>query len=561
MHVRISRARPVGALGALVVAASVAAPGALAQEVLDEAACNDLAGATIEADAFGIASGPARVESATMMAATEETARETGASVPAQPDYCQVLGAIAPVGDAPDIRFQVNLPVEWNGKVVQYGGGGFNGVLITGLAPLRDAPPTTPTPLMQGYVTAGTDSGHQNEELPEIQAFALNEEALVNFAHASYKKVRDLTVALAERAYEQEPERYYFFGGSEGGREGLVMAQRYPEYFDGIVSAVPVINWVGLMSAFTQHGQLQLDDGWLSPEAVETIARGVAAACDDLDGLEDGVVNNPEACADVFEIETLLCTEGANVPCLNEAQVEAARAVRQPLEFGSALANGLEAYPAWSFGGENQDNGMSRWMGGQMPPSFPSNPEQSVQWVYGNGMVRYFLAQDPEYDPRQYTIGDFEERALEISELMDGTDPDLSAFAERGGRLILKENMADYAQSPFSTINYHASVVEEMGEEAVTEFVRLYVTPGANHSGRISSVDGEPMPSFVDLLAVLDAWVDEGDAPNEPLTLTLHEETAPYDVLATRPLCTHPEYPHYNGDDPQDAASFECRAP
>ena len=177
-------------------------------------------------------------------------------------EYCRVRGEIAPVDPAaPKIKFQVNLPSAWNSKAVQYGGAGFNGVPVTGLLALRDAPPDVPLPLAQGYATFGTDSGHQIATLPEMQAFALNYEALVNFAHASYKKVRDAAVEVMKRAYGRGPAKLYFVGSSEGGREGLTMAQRYPDAFDGIFSRVPVIHWTGLQHAGLRDGLATIING------------------------------------------------------------------------------------------------------------------------------------------------------------------------------------------------------------------------------------------------------------------------------------------------------------
>jgi hypothetical protein len=169
--------------------------------------CTTLAGRGFAAEVIALPTRGASITAATLVAAASAGRDASGGATPATPEHCRVLGAIAPVDPAaPPIRFQLNLPVTaWNGKAVQYGGGGFNGVLITGLAPLRDAPPSTPTPLAQGYATFGTDSGHQNEALPEIQAFALNNEALTNFAYAAYKKTRDVAVALIRDFYGRPP--------------------------------------------------------------------------------------------------------------------------------------------------------------------------------------------------------------------------------------------------------------------------------------------------------------------------------------------------------------------
>jgi hypothetical protein len=209
----------------------------------------------IPAASIGLPSGGATIETAELVPPSPLSAAQLPfgplpsylAVVPASPEYCKVNGAIAPVDPkAPPIRFQVNLPAEWNGSSMQFGGGGFNGVLINGLGLLPLAPPDRPSPLARGFVTYGTDSGHQNAPGVPLQAFALNDEALTNFAYASYKKVRDVAVVLMQRRYGHGPAKLYFAGFSEGGREGLAMAQRFPGDYDGIISGVPVINWVGI---------------------------------------------------------------------------------------------------------------------------------------------------------------------------------------------------------------------------------------------------------------------------------------------------------------------------
>jgi feruloyl esterase len=284
------RLRLSGAVAAIAAAALVAlcvgptAPGALAQGT---PSCAALAGRSIEPALIGIPSGPARIASAT----AERLPASPGAAAPTVA-YCKVLGEIAPLDPAaPPVRFEVNLPEQWNGKAVQYGGGGFNGVLITGLNPLNDARLDTPVPVARGFATWGTDSGHDNAKLLEIQAFALNAESLENYAFASYKKVRDVAVEIVRVRYGAAPRRIYYSGISEGGREGLTMAQRFPADFDGIVSGVPAINFTGLGIVGSRNGIALMGDGWLSPAKVKTLHKAVLDACDTLDGLADGIIS------------------------------------------------------------------------------------------------------------------------------------------------------------------------------------------------------------------------------------------------------------------------------
>ena len=478
------------------------------------------------------------------------------AIAPALPEHCQVIGAIAPADPkAPRIRFQVNLPTQWNGNSLQYGGGGFNGVLINGLSLTPSARPDRPGPLARGYVTYGTDSGHQNAPGVPLQAFALNDEALVNFAHASYKKVRDVAVDLMKRRYGQAPRKLYFFGSSEGGREGITMAQRYPADFDGIFSRVPVINWVALQVAGTRAGVAQFGEGWLSPDKVKLVHDAVAAACDARDGLADGIVSDYEDCLRVFDVSNLRCTAGPAAGCLTEPQVKAVQALHTPLQLNYTLANGVRGYPAWGRGGENMPGsgpvgGWPSWQTGSAPPTIPPGPSSSRAWLYGSGAIQYFIARDPTYDPRRFNPDEFVGRMRAVSALMDSTNPDLTAFAARGGRLIISEHMADYAQSPYAGIEYYKSVVERMGQSAADGFLRLYVTPGADHMG-IGA------PSAVDMVNVLSDWVEKGTAPGD-LVQSTHELKPPFAATAARPMCRYPAFPRYRGGDAGRAESFEC---
>src|ERR1700680_2437933 len=291
--------------------------------------CADLVNLKILASEIGLPSGGAAITSAQM------------ATVPADPlnpratrDYCKVLGEVQPVDpNAPPVNFEVNLPADWNGKAVQYGGGGSNGVLITGLAPLRDARRETPVPVARGFATRGTGSGHDNKKLPHPRAFALNDESLVNMAHAAYKKTRDVGVRTAQAYYDRPPAKIYFYGGSEGGREALMMAQRFPTDFDGIVSVAPVANYAGGNLMRAKLVQLQREGGWINPAKVKLIQNAVNAACDKLDGLDDGVVSAYEKCLGTFDVGTLRCPNGADTgdTCLSDQQIEADRLVHTVL--------------------------------------------------------------------------------------------------------------------------------------------------------------------------------------------------------------------------------------
>jgi feruloyl esterase len=183
----------------------------------------------------------------------------------------------------------------------------------------------------------------------------------------------------------------------------------------------------------------------------------------------------------------------------------------------------------------------------------PAGPRSSRAWLYGSGAIQYFIAQDPGYDPRRFNPEEFVGRLRQVSALMDATDPDLAAFAARGGKLVITEHMADYAQSPYAGIDYYRSVVERMGRARADEFLRLYVTPGADHVG-------VGAPSSIDMIRVLTGWVERGEVPGD-LVQAAHEAQPPYAIRATRPMCRYPAFPRYRSGDAARADSFECAQP
>jgi Tannase and feruloyl esterase len=528
-------------------------------------ACATLVGG-IAATAIGLPSGAATIRSAQMQDAallrTQDNAPTPAAGViPATPAYCRVQGHIAPLDpSAPNIEFQINLPQIWNGRTVQYGGGGFNGVLINGLSLVPAAPYDQPIPLAKGYVTYGTDSGHQNKPNTPPQVFALNDESLTNFAFASYKKVRDVAVEMTKRYYGQAPAKLYFVGSSEGGREGILIAQKYPNDFDGVFSRVPVLNWMGLQMFGTRSGVSLMGSNWINPNKARLVAKAVVATCDLLDGAADGLISDYEGCLKRFDPTALRCAGGGEGgdQCLSDGQINAVKGLHSPLQYASPLENGVTSYPGYGIGGEGLEGigptgGWISWWSGRSAPTVPAAPSNSITWFYGAGAMQYLIAKDPNYDPSKFTPTSFAERVRYISTIMDVTDPDLSVFHARGGKLIIKEHMADYAQSPYAGINYYKSVVAKLGQAKVNDFVRLFVAPGVDHVGYGG-------PANVDMLELLSNWVEQGRAPGSaaPLVHVEQDPKPPFAVKRARPMCEYPKFPRYRGGDMDVAGSFSC---
>ncbi|MFO1268080.1 MAG: tannase/feruloyl esterase family alpha/beta hydrolase [Rubrivivax sp.] len=534
-----------------------------------KAGCESMRGHEVAAARIvwpGQRSGVATVDTATFvdaspLAVAERAPTPAATITPAMPAHCRLVGRIAPVDPKADpIAFQVNLPLQWNGRSVQFGGGGFNGVLITGLGLVPGARYDAPAPLAQGYVTVGTDSGHHNKPGVSPMAFALNDEMLLNFAYQSYAKVRNVSVELMKRAYGREPEYLYFVGSSEGGREGLTMAQRYPAAFNGIFSRVPVIHWTGLMFSFVRNGAASSGEAWLGPAQVKLVHDAVLAACDAADGVADRVVSNTETCRRTFDVASLMCAGGnAGANCLSAAQVRAVQTLRSPYRFPFALANGLVEYPGWGIGGEDTaasapTGGWRAWWTGNAAPAMPPVPSNGTQWIYGTGALQHFYARDPKADPRQITPESVASRVQAISAVMDSTSPDLGGFHARGHKLIVHEHLSDYAQSPYAGLQYGEAVKRHMGAGRANEFMRVYSAPGVDHVGTGA-------PALTDMLAALSTWVERQEAP---INQVLAEQNAkpPFAITRTRPLCEWPKWTRYKGaGDVNSAASFECANP
>jgi feruloyl esterase len=367
--------------------------------------------------------------------------------------------------------------------------------------------------------------------------------------------------------YGRAPAQTYYFGGSEGGREGLTMAQRFPADYDGIVSIVPVINWTGLFHAFVRNSVPQFGD-WLDASKTALIAKATTDACDALDGLVDGVVNNYLACQSRVNLQVLRCPDGSDAGplCLSDAELALMRGVHSRYPFSFPLANGLTSYPQWLYGHEDSLDGpqalsLVRWLSGTAAPTVPPNAATAgTHWLYGSNWIRYAIARNADFDVQTYRPESFAARVQQTSALMDSTNPDLSAFFARGGKLILRENASDRAQSPLMGIEYHQAVVARVGQAAADRSMRLYVSPSSTHTGNARSVlEKRAVPTMTDLIEDLDRWVSTGTAPADAIVQTSKASLPPFETQSSRPMCRHPGYPHYVGGDRLQASSYACR--
>lgn len=488
-------------------------------------------------------------------------------------DYCRVDGRLEPVDNsdrARPIHFGVAMPANWNGRSIQLGGGGMNGMIpaLAGQGPLSH--------LSDGYVTYGSDSGHGLRE----EEWLLNDEAIRNLGYMQMKKTHDAAMSLIEQAYSRLPTYKYYVGNSQGGREGLTVIQRYPEDYDGVLSTVPIVGFSSLMLApsRTRIEEIPLSR-WVPPTKGNAILTEFMRQCDDLDGLEDGVINHYSACRAIFNVNddsgpdnpwSAIRCPGDEDPdpddssagaCVTPGQIETLHYVFSDFSPGVSLAHGRSEFGMWApttsvadqggFGGLFVD---MRYRGQE-----GASPAAPVYATLGTNGVYGFFMQDLDANPLDFNEAEHGARYAQLSPWLDSTQADLGPYAESGGKLIMIVGTDDTIAASGEQLNYYQSILDTMGQDRVDEFARLYVLPQTGHglSGRAADINGAgeavtpfDLPNQVDRFGLLRAWVEEDEAPQRSVTVTSEDRAWP--------MCSYPAYPHYNGPDPTAASSYSC---
>jgi hypothetical protein len=531
--------------------AAAAAPTPTPQQ-----ACSAIAGLAIPASAIGKPSSGALVQAATLVAA--------GATDNPNGEYCAVKGLVFPAtAGAPAMEFQVNLPSSWNQKALQMGGGGYDGTLVTGLGTYTSQPKGAPNALKQGYVTLGGDGGHKGAVFDGT--FALNDEALLNYGQHSVKKVHDVGMAVIEKRYGAKPKRFYFIGGSQGGHEALDAAARYGADYDGAISNYPAYNLSLLQQSSLYVGKALYENGgagWINDNKRRLLVNAVYAACDPLDGLADGIVGNIAACRSTFNIDTvkatLRCAGGADTgdTCLSDAQITAVGKIAAPFDIGFPVG-GQQVFAHWPLleGGDFQFFGTASAFGfGPVPTAAATPPVDALLYTIGVAHARYFVAKNPLLDALGFDPAAHKARLQELGAITEVTQESLEAFRAKGGKLILTHGTTDGLIPPQNTVDYYQRQVQKFGQAAVDGFMRFYMIPGFDHgAGRYNlGYDG---------LAVLDNWVDKGQAPD--VIASIDNNAADAARARSRPMCRWPAYPRFTGAQGTEnsAASFSCTTP
>lgn len=461
-----------------------------------------------------------------------------GKVIPNLPAFCRVAGVIKPSPDS-NIQFEVWMPSSgWNRKFQGAGNGGFAGSINydqMGAA------------VSHGYATASTDTGHQGTAIDAAWALA-HPEKIVDFAHRAIHQMTVNAKLIVRTFYGVDPARSYFSSCSNGGRQALMEAQRYPEDYDGIIAGAPANYWTHLLAdaVWDLLALLGEKDAYIPASKLPAIQAAALAACDSLDGVKDGVIENPSRCR--FNPSVLQCAGAETDKCLTVPQVVALK----KLYAGGHTSRGDQVFPGYEPGGEAERGGWEPWITG-------TAPERSLMFSFGTQFFKYMLFNNAAWDYHTFDVDrDTKAADQKMAPILNATDPDLSRFNERGGKLILYHGWSDAAIAPRNAIDYYESVLSKMGHKQARGFVRLFMVPGMQHCGGGSGPNsfgqfgvGSGNPES-DIGAALERWVEQGVAPERIIA-------AKSDPPRTRPLCAYPLVAHYRGVGSTDAAAnFTC---
>ena len=429
--------------------------------------------------------------------------------------FCRVAATIGT-----EIRIEVWLPDAWNRRFEGVGNGGLTGAINY---------PALAAGVAGGYATASTDTGHETpDNFFDASWVDGHPGRVVNFGYRAHHLMAETAKNIVAAYYGEPAHHAYYQGCSSGGWEGLTEAQRFPGDYDGIVAGAPAINFVKLQSSGILNEQMSLRDpaSDVPPSKFALIQKAAVKQCDSIDGLKDGLIDDPRKCR--FDPARIACKKGDGPDCLTAAQVARVRANYGPQK----SKGGMTLYPGLAWGA---------------PPGILANI-----FPPGDAMIVRALKTHPGWTPKDFDPDrDIPPMEAELGPILDSMDPDLGAFKADGGKLILYHGWADQLLSPYDTLDYYASVEAKVPH--TDDFLRLFMVPGMAHCA------GGDGPNRFDALSAVVAWVEEGQAPTR---MVAGHVGADMKTDRTRPLCANPMVARYTGKGSIDeAANFVCRKP
>ena len=468
-----------------------------------------------------------------------------GGAIGNLPAFCRVAGVLKPSSDS-EIKFEVWLPSSgWNGKFYGVGNGGFAGsITYAGLA----------ASLRRGFATAATDTGHEAGGVDAKWALG-HHEKVVDFGYRAIHETTETAKAVIAAFYGDPLKKSYFSSCSNGGREALMEAQRYPADYDGIVAGAPANYWTHLLVGAAWGLQAMMSDAasYIPAAKLPAIEAAALAQCDANDGVKDGVIDNPSQCH--FDPSVLACKGTESDSCLTEPQL----ATLKKIYSGPLDSKGRQVFPGYSPGGAPGGNGWGGWITG-------AGAGKSLQSGFGTNFFKYMVFENPDWDVKTFSVDhDMKVADDKTAQMLNATDANLKKFKDRGGKLIVYHGWSDAAIPPQNAIDYYKSVVAKMGAKQVDAFVRLYMVPGMQHCGggpgpnsfgQTSEVDGDAQH---DVNRAVEQWVESGVAPKQIIATKYKGASAASGVERTRPLCPYPQVAQWNGSgSTDDAANFTC---
>lgn len=460
------------------------------------------------------------------------------------PAYCRVEGYVAPT-----IGFEIRIPQGiWNGKLLMQGCGGFCGTTAM-IAQCDDA-------VARGYACVSTDLGHKSTPIDAKWAYN-NPQGEIDFYYRATHATAQAAKAIVATAMGADIERSYFRGCSTGGRQGLISAQRFPADFDGIIAAAPagVSPGGGLHLIWSALANLDENGEQILPASkVPLLHSAVVQACDGLDGLEDGLIDDPRACS--FDPADMQCRRRPGDDCFTGPEVAAIRNVYR----GAADSDGNALYRAVPMFGSELN-----WVPAYISP----NEQPSTYYQFGGDFFRYVaFAEDPGpgWMPEQFDFDRDPRRMGYNRHLNNAASPDLRAFVARGGKLISYQGWSDQSVPPLGVIDYLKDVERFMSDGApVDEFFRLFMLPGVAHCA------GGEGPDRIDALSALENWVEKGIAPDQLIAYKLKNDPGAFaavhlppqdnDVEISRPVFPYPDVARYRNGNPKIWESFVRSVP
>jgi len=485
-------------------------------------------------------------------------------SIPASdalPAYCLVRGIInkriGAGGKRFGIGFELRLPDAWTERFLFQGGGGMDGVVrpATGAIPISGS--TAAPALARGFAVATTDSGHQGQGgpmgAPADSSFGIDQQARIDQAYGGFMAVTDLARQMILSYYGRPWRKSYFMGCSNGGRQALVAAQRFPLAFDGVMSVAPAarvgtatISSVWETMAFSAIAPKDVEGHPILSKAfsdgdLTLVANAVARVCDSKDGVKDGLIFNTKDCH--FDPTELVCTHGKTDTCLSANQVAALKKVFA----GPKNSRGEALYSDWPY-----DTGIAApgWRMLKLGTSETATTNSADVALMFSGLKGFFFTPpDPQFDPMKFNFDTDPARLNDTSVLQDSLLTFLSTFSANGSKLMLIHGMSDPFFSAYDTARYYERVVRDNGGlDKTMPWVRFFEVPGMNHCG------GGPSLEDFDPLTALVGWTEKDQAPEH---IVAKGKTFPG---VSRPVCAYPEFPHYRGPGSQDdATNFECK--